>query len=198
MEKRTLRLDHQAILEIIEPHSSVLDLGCGDGELLSLLSKEKNIRGQGIEIDEESIYQCVAKGLNVFHGDIDSGLSEYQDKSFDYVILNQSLQEVKHIEAVLKDALRVGKKVIVGFPNFAFYKARLQLFFCGKAPVTSSLPYSWYNSPNIHFWSITDFTQYCRKENISIAYRVFLGTKKRVFLFPNLFSQLALFLIYKA
>lgn len=175
----------------------MLDLGCGGGELLYVLIKEKNVRAQGIEIDEQAIYQCVAKGLNVLHGDIDTGLSEYQDHSFDYVILNQSLQQVRYFERVLSDALRVGKKVIVGFPNFAYYSARIQLFFQGKAPVTSALPYTWYESPNVHFLSIADFVEYCRTKNISIEQRIYLDKKKRVVLLPNIFANIGIFLIAK-
>ena len=173
----------------------MLDLGCGGGELLYALIKEKNVHGQGIEIDEQAIYQCVAKGLNVLHGDIDTGLAEYQDKSFDYVILNQSLQQVAHFETVLTEALRVGQKVIVGFPNFAHYTARLQLFFLGKAPVTPSLPYTWYESPNIHFLSIADFKQYCQAKKIRIARRVYLREQKRILLLPNLFADIGIFLL---
>jgi methionine biosynthesis protein MetW len=136
MTAKDTRIDHRIILELIEPRSTVLDLGCGTGELLELLIKERNIKGQGIEIDEQAIYQCVARGVNVFHGDIDSGLSEFNDKSFDYLILNQSLQQIRHVDPVLKDALRVGRRVIVGFPNFAYYRARLQMVFGGKAPMT--------------------------------------------------------------
>ena len=190
-----IRPDHKSILKLIKNRSSVLDLGCGTGELLYVLIKEKSVHGQGLEIDEQAIYKCVAKGLNVFHGDIDTGLSEYNDKSFDYVILNQSLQQIRHVEAVLQDALRVGKKVIVGFPNFAFYKARMQIFFCGKTPVTGALPHQWYETPNLHFLSIFDFITYCRSKKISIEQRVYLGNKKRIVLFPNLFAQTGTFLI---
>ncbi len=160
-----------------------------------MLIKEKNVRGQGIEIDEQAIYQCVAKGLNVLHGDVDTGLSEYQDESFDYVILNQSLQQVRHIETLLAEALRVGKKAIVGFPNFAYYPARSQLFFGGKAPVTPALPYTWYESPNIHFLSLADFIEYCRTKNIRIEQRIYLNAKRRIFLFPNLFASIGIFFI---
>ena len=107
--------------------------------------------GQGLEIDEQAIYKCVARGLNVLHGDLDSGLSEYLDYSFDYVILNQCLQQLRHVETVFTDSLRVGKKVIVGFPNFAHFTARLQLGFKGRAPVTPALPYAWFDTPNLHF-----------------------------------------------
>ncbi len=195
MNYESVRADHKAILGIITPRSSVLDLGCGTGELLYLLIKEKNVRAQGIEIDEQAIYKCVAKGLNVFHGDIDSGLREYKDKSFDYVILNQSLQQVKHVESVLTDALRVGKKVIVGFPNFAYFGARFQLFFKGRAPITPSLPYTWYSTPNLHFLSITDFIEYARKNKINIERSVFFDNKRRIIVLPNLLANIWIFLI---
>ena len=168
MTSNVLPLSYKAILKWIHEGSSVLDLGCGDGELLALLVHEKGVKAQGIEIDEQAIYQCVAKGLSVFHEDIDHGLSGYEDKTFDYVILNQSLQQVKKPDAVVKEALRVGRKVIIGFPNFAHYQARLQIFFKGKTPVTPSLPYEWHDTPNLHFLSISDFIEYCHRRNIEI------------------------------
>ncbi|MDD5595753.1 MAG: methionine biosynthesis protein MetW, partial [Candidatus Omnitrophica bacterium] len=161
MKFNHVSLDYQVILGIIDPDAKVLDLGCGNGDLLFLLAKEKNAKVQGIELDEQAIYKCVEKGLSVFHSDIDSGLSEYPDKSFDYVILNQSLQQVKKAEFVLREALRVGKKVVVGFPNFANIKARGMLFFRGKAPISKSFPFHWYDSPNVRFLSISDFKDYC-------------------------------------
>jgi methionine biosynthesis protein MetW len=177
--------------------ASVLDLGCGTGELLYLLAKEKKARCQGIEIDDQAIYDCVARGLCVFHGDIDTGLADYGDTSFDYVILNQSLQQVRKIEAVLTDSLRVGKKVIIGFPNFAYYKSRLQIFFQGRTPVTPSLPYEWYDTPNLHFLSMSDFVFYCGRKGIIIEEKFFLTNKKTITLLPNLFAQTGLFLISK-
>ncbi len=197
MNNEEIRLDHRAILDLVGKGTQVLDLGCGNGELLYLLIKEKDCHGQGIEIDEQSIYNCVARGLNVLHGDIDSGLAEYRDKSFDYVILNQSLQQIKHFDSVLSDALRVGQKVIAGFPNFAYYKSRIQLFFLGRSPVTKSLPYSWYESPNLHFFSISDFRKYCRFRNIRIESAKFIGEKKIVRFSPNVFAQTGIFLISK-
>ena len=190
-----IRPDHRIILEWITPGASVLDLGCGSGELLYLLIKEKEAHGHGIEISVDEIYKCVAKGLNVLHGDIENGLADYKDQSFDYVILNESMQQILHVDHVLRDALRVGKKVIVGFPNFVYYRARLQILFRGKTPVNSALPYQWYETPNLHFLSILDFIEYCRKEKIDIEQTAFLGASRRLYLFPNVFAQTGVFLI---
>jgi len=197
MPSESNRPDHRIIAELIVPGSSVLDLGCGSGELLYMLIKDRGAHGQGIEIDEQAIYTCVARGLNVFHGDIDSGLSEYPDRSFDYVILNQSLQQVRHVEPVVEDSLRVGKKVIVGFPNFAHYSARFQMFFKGRAPVTASLPYQWYETPNLHFLSICDFFVFCRDKGITIERCEYIGDRGRVSRFPNIFAQIGIFVISK-
>ena len=195
MTFNTVRLDYKVIYEIIEPGARVLDLGCGNGELIYFLAKEKNAKVQGIELSEEAIYRCVEKGLSVFHSDIDSGLMEYPDKSFDYVILNQSMQEVKKVEFVIKEAMRVGKKVIVGFPNFAYINARLRLFFSGKTPITVSLPYRWYNTPNLHFLSISDFKEYCAEKKIEILNAYYLGKKGIIKFFPNLLALNVVFVI---
>ncbi len=195
MQYDSVSLDHKVILDLIAPGSSVLDLGCGTGELLYLLIAEKGIHGQGIEIDEQAIYKCVGKGLNVFHGDIDTGLPEFPDDSFDYVILNQSLQQVKHLETVLRNALRVGTRVVVGIPNFAHYKARFQLFFRGRTPVTSSLPYLWHETPNLHFLSILDFLGYCRGKKVHIEKTCFIGEHRRISFFPNFFALTGIFVI---
>jgi methionine biosynthesis protein MetW len=195
MRSETPSLGYKAILKWIRQDSSVLDLGCGDGALLDLLVRERSVRAQGIEIDEQAIYQCVAKGLSVFHEDIDDGLSNYANQSFDYVILYQSFQQVKKPDIVLREALRVGRKVIVGFPNFAHYQARLQIFLRGKTPVTPSLPYEWHDTPNLHFLSISDFIEYCHQRNIKLERAAFVGEKRRIKILPNLFALTGIFLI---
>jgi methionine biosynthesis protein MetW len=195
MNQPQIKAEHAAILKWVDKNSSLLDLGCGDGELLSRLINEKQVHAQGIEFSEPAIHHCVAKGLSVFQEDIDTGLSEYPDKSFDYVILNQTFQQVKKPDFVLREALRVGKKVIVGFPNFVHITARLQIFLKGRVPVTNSLPYEWYDTPNLHFLSIADFTQYCKKRNVKIENSIFIRKNKKVGLLPNLFAEIGLFLL---
>ncbi len=192
-----IRPDYKIILDWIKDESSVLDLGCHKGELLSLIAEKKNARAHGIEIDEQAIYKCVEIGLSVSHQDIDNGLSEYSDESFDYVILNQSLQQVKKPDVVLKESLRVGKEVIIGFPNFAHFRARYQIFFWGKTPVTASLPYEWYETPNLHFLSISDFRGYCRNRGIRIKRTAFISNNVLTDLLPNLLAQTGIFLISK-
>jgi methionine biosynthesis protein MetW len=189
------RPDHQTIFDLIQEGSSVLDLGCGNGELLYLLNTQKKVRGCGIEIDERSVRECAARGISVSQQNIDCGLSDYRDKTFDYVILNQSLQQVINLESVLKETLRVGKNVIVGFPNFAYYKSRIQIFFKGRTPVTRSLPNMWYNTPNLHFLSISDFVAYCHDRNINIRKAISLGRNKPVNILPNLFALTGIILI---
>ena len=191
-----MRIDHKYILEMIEPNSRVLDWLRGR-ELLSLLMKEKNCRAAGIEIDEKAIYKCVERGVSVSHGDIDSGLADYSDKRFDYVILNESLQEVLNPEKVIAEALRVGKKAIVGIPNFCNLNARLQIFFLGRVPVTEGLPYKWYNTPNLRFLSIKDFRDFCAERSITIEQECALDAKGKISFAHNLLSDIAIFLIHK-
>ncbi len=198
MPDRIKRLDYEIIYNLIEPGSRVLDLGCGDGELIYLLSKNKDAKVQGIEVDEGAIYKCVEKGLSVFHIDIDTGLRGYPDKSFDYVILNKTMQEARRAEFVIQEALRVGTKVVINFPNFANIRARFMLFFNGKAPITDSLPFRWYNTPNLHFLSISDFKQFCSEKNIKILKAHYLGDKDEVKAWPNLLASNAVFVITRA
>ncbi len=195
MKNPSSKLEHRIILDWIRQSSSVLDLGCGDGELTTLLVQEKQVHAQGIEIDEQAIHECVAQGLSVFQQDIDTGLAEYLDKSFDYVILSQTLQQVKKPDFVLKEALRVGKQTMVSFPNFVYYPARFQMFFRGKVPVTPSLPHEWYETSNLHFLSISDFIEYCTQRKITIKDSAFIRKHKRVWFFPNFFAEIGMFLI---
>jgi methionine biosynthesis protein MetW len=195
MTSNGIRLDHQIICQIVEPEARVLDLGCGNGDLLYLLAREKGAKVQGIEVSDSAIYECVKKGLSVYHGDVESGLAEYPDQSFDYVILNQSMQEVKKIDGLIQEALRIGGKIIVGFPNFAFLQARVMLFFRGKAPITPSLPYRWYDTPNVRFLSISDFRDFCREKNLKTNEAHYLGKKGKVPFWPNLFALNAIFVV---
>jgi methionine biosynthesis protein MetW len=197
MESNSINLDHRIIYSIIEPDARVLDLGCGEGELLYPLVRDKHIKAQGIELNDKAIQECVKKGLSVFQDDIENSLREYPDNSFDYVILNQSMQEVKKVDCVIQEALRIGNKVIVGFPNFAYIKSRLMLFFKGKSPITGSLPYLWFDTPNVRFLSITDFKNFCVEKNIRIVEAHYLGEKKIVHLWPNLLALNAIFVLTK-
>jgi methionine biosynthesis protein MetW len=197
MTKQTHVIEHNVISRWINSGASVLDLGCGDGELLSLLIRNKQVHAQGVELSEQAIQSCVAAGLSVFQQDIDTGLTEYADKSVDYVILNQTLQQVRKPDLAIKEALRVGRKVIVGFPNFCYITDRFQIFFRGKVPVTPSLPYEWYDTPNLHFLSITDFKEYCRKNRIKVEDAVFISKNRTVSFLPNLFGEVGLFLLSK-
>jgi methionine biosynthesis protein MetW len=190
-----VRPDHAAIYGFVDAGARVLDLGCGDGELLGLLVEGKGVKGQGIEVDDQQIYRCVARGLSVFHGDIDSGLPDYPDGSFDFVILNKSLQEVKRVDYVLREALRVGRRVIVGIPNFASLGARWRICAQGRMPVTSSLPFQWHDTPNVRFLTIRDFQVHCGELGIRILDAVYLGRRGRLRLLPNLFALDAIFLL---
>jgi methionine biosynthesis protein MetW len=190
--KEDLRLDHKIIGEIIDTGATVLDMGCGEGDLLEYLVLNKGVVGAGVEINEKAIYSCVEKGLSVSHGDIDSGLKEYPDNMFDYVIFNQTMQQVHRPKEAIIEALRIGKKVIIGFPNFCVIKARLQLL-SGHVPVTPSLPYTWYNTPNLHFLSISDFADFCNDEGITVEKKIFLSSSGEVKHLPNLFADNAIF-----
>jgi methionine biosynthesis protein MetW len=190
-------VERKALAGWIADGSSVLDLGCGDGELLAHLIIEKHVRAQGIELSEQAITHCVAQGLSVFQQDIDTGLSEYADNTFDYVILNQTLQQVKKPAFALQEALRVGKSVIVGIPNFAHYKARASIFFRGRVPVTTSLPYQWYDTPNLHFLSLFDFKDYCKNQSITIQCTFYASSNKEVKVWPNLLAEVGYFLLTK-
>lgn len=195
LQRLLKRLDNEIIFELIEPATRVLDLGCGEGELLARLIDEKRVEGQGIEIDRQAIAACVERGVNVLHGDFYDELPEYPEKSFDYVVLNESLQETKDVVRLLDEALRVGRKVIVGFPNFAHIRTRLELLFRGRAPVTATLPHGWHDSPNLRFVSIHDFSAFCVERRIVIEATYFLNERRRIRRLPNLRASRAIFVL---
>lgn len=198
---RQSREDLEKIAALIEENSSVLDLGCGDGDLLALLVNEKNVRGHGVELYHEHIYKCIEKGVPVIHGDLDEGLSDYPDKSFDYVVLSKTIQVVHNPDLILREMLRVGKTGIVSVLNFGYYKVRFNLLFSGRMPKTKVLPYEWYNTPNIHLSTIRDIQDFCRQENITIKQQINLVRERRSHplanIFPNFFSDLAIFVLQK-
>ncbi len=197
--ERASRVDHNVIVRLIPEKCKVLDLGCGDGALLEELKMKRNVTGRGIEISEIGVKQCIGRGLTVFQGDIDEGLRDFPDKSFDFVILNQTLQAVKKPDLVLSEMLRVGRKGVVGFPNFGYWKVRSYLLFRGEMPKTRSLPFEWYNTPNIHFFTIKDFIIFCRGHGIKVEEKIFLSTegKGRILggTVANLFAENAIFVI---
>ena len=193
--------DYERIIEHIEHKSKVLDLGCGTGELLHRLITEKNVHGRGVEIDEHNILQCIAKGIPVFQGNIDEGLAEYQDKSYDYVILNKTLQVTHKPEFVIKEMLRVGKTVIVSFPNFAYLPIRLKMLFNGRMPITKTLPFEWFDTPNIRLLSIKDFRNFCDLYDITIIREISISKKGKSIqskFLANIFGTEGLFFITKA
>ncbi|MDR0485985.1 MAG: methionine biosynthesis protein MetW [Elusimicrobiota bacterium] len=189
-------LEYRKIASIINKNSSVLDLGCGSGELLHYLIKTKSVNGQGIEIDEEAVYSCVEKGLTVFHSDIEGGLDAYPSDSFDYVIMYNSIQQVKNVYFLIEESFRVGRKIIIGFPNFAYISARISLLF-GHSPVTKTLPYKWHDTPNLRFLSINDFQKFCAEKKYGILDSFFFAPTKTVSFLPNLTAQTAVFAISK-
>ncbi len=192
---RNARLDHDIIFRIIGPGSKVLDLGCGDGDLLFRLARDKNALVRGIECNEAEVHDCVRKGLSVLHGNVENGLAEYPGGSFDYVILNQSMQEVRKVDCVIQEARRIGGKVIVGFPNFAHWRSRVMMFFRGRAPVTDSLPYLWYDTPNVRFLSIQDFRDFCDNKGIPVLAAHYLGRAGEIRLLPNFRAVNAVFVL---
>jgi methionine biosynthesis protein MetW len=156
------RVDLLMVSEMVEHGARVLDVGCGDGELLRLLSETRGVDGRGIELSREGVNECVAKGLAVIQGDADTDLADYPNDVFDYVILSQTLQATRRPRYVLEQMLRIGRRAVVSFPNFGHWKIRLQLGFGGHMPQTDNLPYAWYDSPNIHFCTIKDFRDLCQ------------------------------------
>ncbi len=189
------RIDYAMIGEMLEPGSSVLDLGCGEGDLLAWLRDHKQIRGRGVEIEGENVRRAIAKGVSVYQGDIEEGLADYPDDSFDFVILSQTLQEMRYPLRLLREMLRVGKHAIVAFPNFGHWRVRLAHLLSGRAPRTELFPYDWYESPNLHFLTIDDFVSLCRKQEWVIERQMFGRRNSKVSLIANMRAEVAVFSI---
>lgn len=189
------RSDFAIIGEIVEPGTRVLDLGCGEAELLAWLVENKNVEARGVEISPAKVRKAISRGVSAYQGDIDEGLADYPDRAFDYVILSQTLQETRAPLQVMREMLRVGKQAIVAFPNFGHWRVRASMLFSGQAPRTSLFPYEWYESPNIHFLTVNDFEELATKQGYRIHKRYFLAGPRRVSLLPNLMAEVAVFLV---
>tara|TARA_B110001452_G_scaffold149535_1_gene124453 strand:+ start:594 stop:1187 length:594 start_codon:yes stop_codon:yes gene_type:complete len=196
-----MKREFKIIADLLPNNSRVLDVGCGDGTLMKLLNSEKNIDVRGLELDEKNIEICISKGLSVIEGDAETELGQFPDKSFDYVILSQTLQAFYNPVNVLDHLLRIGKSSIVSIPNFGYWKVRASLLFFGRMPVTNSLPYKWYNTPNLHMCTIKDFYELCGEKNINMEKIVGINNDKTSLInnnnirLKNIFSEVGIFLI---
>ncbi len=190
------RIDLEVVADLVPEEAKVLDLGCGDGTLLKLLVDRRRVIARGVEISDEGVRQCVAKGLAVDHADLDEGLDDYPDDSFDLVILSQTLQTVRKPDLVTKEMLRVARTGVVSFPNFGYWQVRWQLFAGGRMPKNDDLPYEWYDTPNIHLLTVADFHDFCVRRGISISRALYLDDGRQVRFLPNLRAKIAIFEIH--
>jgi methionine biosynthesis protein MetW len=189
------RRDFAIIGELVEPGTRVLDLGCGEGELLAWLKEHKNVDARGVERSGTRVQKAIARGVSVYQGDLENALVDYPDQAFDYVILSRTLQETRDPLHVLKEMLRIGQRGIVAFPNFGHYTVRLSILRTGRAPQTELFPYDWWDSPNIHFFTVLDFEALARRQHWNLERRIFLAGQRQVTMFPNLMAEIAVFLV---
>lgn len=198
-ENGELRPEFHYIVDLVEPESSVLDLGCGEGQLMKALQKKKRARVQGIELSDTAVQACVENGLFVYHGDLNEGLADFNDHSVDYVILTSTIQVLQRPDLLIREAARVGKRCIISVPNFGYWRVRFQLMFEGVMPKTSNLPYEWYDTPNIHLTTISDFRRFCREQHLAIVEETTLVMRehkcKRVRFLPNFFADYGIFVL---
>jgi methionine biosynthesis protein MetW len=202
-QKSGIRLDLELIANLIEDNSKVLDIGCGGGELLKYLKENKNIDGRGLELSQKSVSKAVSKGISAMQGNAETDLIHYANQSFDYAILSQTLQAMHEPKETIKQMLRIAKFAVISLPNFAYYQNRLQLLSLGTMPKSKTLPYQWYETPNIHFCSIKDFENLCKEMNCVINKQIFLTSKGEVqnpltTIFANFFAQYGIFLISRS
>ena len=196
-----MKNEFKIIANLLPLHSRVLDVGFGDGTLIKALISEKNIDARGIELGKNNVKTCISKGLSVIEGNAETELSQFPDKAFDFVILSQTLQAFYQPENVLEQLLRIGRGVIISIPNFGYWQIRAKLLFSGKMPVTNSLPYSWYDTPNLHMCSIKDFYQFCEKKKIKIDRIIGINGEKTSSIYrinlemKNLLSEVGIFLV---
>lgn len=190
------RPDFDAIAAWVRPQSSILDLGCGDGLLLKYLKHARGISGYGVEIEDDNVLACVKNGVNVIQSNLEDGLAGFDARSFDHVILSQTLQAVRHTEEIVLELLRVGREGIVSFPNFGRWDQRLQVMR-GRMPVSEALPYEWYNTPNVHLFTIHDFEAFCASHSIRVLDRIIMDGSRQITILPNLRGSLAVFRLEK-